>query len=266
MLGLELGVTAARHILNPALAPHKPTLAQLFTAGHTAQTRTGGLYDPSVTGSLFQDAAGTIPVTAVGQPVGRMRDLSGLGHDAVQSDPAGRPTYGSDGTHHWLTFDGIANRMEISFGGNTSEVLSAGVSLRKLGTNRGTILNGTNAPRMTLEGPSLVGGDYMSFLWTDLATNTSLRHVAAGSSADVIVMTGDMTDRSLTMTVNDGTPQTNFAATGSGDLMPDNFLIGCRDNSLFYFEGRLFGLVLVSDHLSGAERSLVQDVLSENLV
>ena len=40
-------------------------------------------FDPSVVSSLYQDAAGTIPVTAPGQPVGRILDLSGEGDDAI---------------------------------------------------------------------------------------------------------------------------------------------------------------------------------------
>lgn len=52
----------------------------------------GGWYDPSDLSSLFQDAAGTVPVTAPGSPVGRMQDRSGTLVHATQSGFA-RPTY-----------------------------------------------------------------------------------------------------------------------------------------------------------------------------
>jgi lysophospholipase L1-like esterase len=42
--------------------------------------RSGAYYNPSMLSSLFQDTAGTSPVTAVGQSVRRMNDLSGNGH------------------------------------------------------------------------------------------------------------------------------------------------------------------------------------------
>lgn len=45
----------------------------------------GAWYDPSDLSTLFQDAAGTTPVTAVGQPVGRMLDKSGNGNHATPS-------------------------------------------------------------------------------------------------------------------------------------------------------------------------------------
>lgn len=51
----------------------------------------GALFDPSDLSTLFQDAAGTTPVTAVEQPVGKMLDKSGNGWHATQSITASRP-------------------------------------------------------------------------------------------------------------------------------------------------------------------------------
>lgn len=52
----------------------------------------GALFDPSDMTTLYQDAAGTVPVTAVEQPVGKMLDKSGNGYHAKQSITASRPT------------------------------------------------------------------------------------------------------------------------------------------------------------------------------
>lgn len=51
----------------------------------------GAWYDPSDLSTLFQDAAGTTPVTAVEQPVGRMLDKSGRGNHATQATTTKRP-------------------------------------------------------------------------------------------------------------------------------------------------------------------------------
>lgn len=59
----------------------------LFSAGEP-----GVWYDPSDLSTMYQDAAGTIPVTAVGQPVGLILDKSGRGNHANQSTTASRPT------------------------------------------------------------------------------------------------------------------------------------------------------------------------------
>lgn len=56
-------------------------------------------YDPSDMASMFQDAAGTVPVTASGQPVGLLLDLSGNGRHFAQSDASLRPTFLSSWTH-----------------------------------------------------------------------------------------------------------------------------------------------------------------------
>ena len=55
-------------------------------------TDTGWVYEHSDFSTLFQDAAGTIPVTAVGQPVGRQLDKSGKGNHRTQSIALNRPT------------------------------------------------------------------------------------------------------------------------------------------------------------------------------
>jgi hypothetical protein len=53
----------------------------------------GAWDDPSDLSTLFQDAAGTTPVTAVEQPVGRILDKSGRGNHATQSTTTKRPVY-----------------------------------------------------------------------------------------------------------------------------------------------------------------------------
>ena len=53
----------------------------------------GAWYDPSDMSTLFQDSAGTTPVTAVEQPVGLMLDKSGRGNHALQATTTKRPTY-----------------------------------------------------------------------------------------------------------------------------------------------------------------------------
>jgi hypothetical protein len=73
----------------------------LFAAGEQ-----GAWYDPSDLSTMFQDDAGTIPVTAGGQPVGLLRDKSGNQSDLAIATASMRPLYNTDGTMHWLTFDG----------------------------------------------------------------------------------------------------------------------------------------------------------------
>ena len=61
-------------------------IAELFANGEQ-----GVWYDPSDLSTLFQDSAGTVPVTGVEQPVGLMLDKSGRGNHASQPTTTARP-------------------------------------------------------------------------------------------------------------------------------------------------------------------------------
>lgn len=61
-----------------------------------AGSKRGVWYDPSDRSTLFQDVAGTVPVTAIGDPIGLMLDKSGNGNHARQNISAYRPTLALD--------------------------------------------------------------------------------------------------------------------------------------------------------------------------
>ena len=82
MFGLHMGRMGARAGGSTLAAK----VAALFRSGEP-----GAWYDPSDLSTLFQDAAGTSPVTSVGQPVGRMLDKSGRGNTATQPTAINRP-------------------------------------------------------------------------------------------------------------------------------------------------------------------------------
>lgn len=87
-------------------------LAVLFGAGEQ-----GVWYDPSDMATMFQDTAGTIPVTGVEQPVGRVLDKSGRGNHATQATAAKRPVLSARvnqmiGSEQW-------NRMTATDGSGT---------------------------------------------------------------------------------------------------------------------------------------------------
>ena len=56
-----------------------------------ANSEQGFFYDPNDLSTMFQNAAGTIPVTGVGQPVGLILDKSGRNNHAYQTASAARP-------------------------------------------------------------------------------------------------------------------------------------------------------------------------------
>lgn len=97
----NFGAAQAVTVTVAAVGQVSPTT--FFTSGER-----GMVWDPSDLSTLFQDVAGTVPVTAAGQPVGRMLDKSpNANHWVAAADNTTRPTYqvDSDGKGY-LQFDG----------------------------------------------------------------------------------------------------------------------------------------------------------------
>jgi hypothetical protein len=113
------------------------TPAQLFLAGEQ-----GAFYisKPIVNGAqaLFQDAAGTVPVTADGDPNGLMIDQSPNSVNAAQSTSAARPTYNTNPDR--LSLDKVDDTLIITVpsGGWTGTMV--------LATDQGTASYGISIP------------------------------------------------------------------------------------------------------------------------
>ncbi len=82
-----------------------------------AAANNGLLFDPSDMSTLYQDAAGTVPVTAVGQPIGKILDKSGNGYHATQPITASRPTLIYENGMYGLQFDGIDDYLNLPYMG-----------------------------------------------------------------------------------------------------------------------------------------------------
>lgn len=98
---------------------------ELFKGG-----KQGVWYDPSDKSTLFQDVAGTVPVTKDGDPIGLMKDKSGNGYHATQTVSTARPTYRTDGTLHWLDFDGVDDDLVASFTSQSASKISQCVGIQ----------------------------------------------------------------------------------------------------------------------------------------
>ena len=98
--------------------------------------------------SLFQDSAGTVPVTADGDPVGRMLDQSGNGNSAAQSTSAARPTYNTSPDRLLLDKVDDALIITVPTGGWTGTMV--------LATDDGTASYGVDIPAGEYE----IGGVY----------------------------------------------------------------------------------------------------------
>jgi len=80
----------ARDVFSPAASSQSLTaqVQALFAGG-----KVGGMWDLGDIATLFQDAAGATPVTAVTQSIGRVNDKSGNGNHATQATAGSRPLF-----------------------------------------------------------------------------------------------------------------------------------------------------------------------------
>jgi hypothetical protein len=103
----------------------------------------GFFYDPNDLSTMYQDAAGTVPVTAVGQAIGLIRDKSGRNNHARQTTSASRPILRKNAVTgaNYLEFDGSDDFLQtsnIDFTATDKVSLFAGV--RKLSDAATSIL------------------------------------------------------------------------------------------------------------------------------
>jgi hypothetical protein len=107
-------------VLQPALrnvlerpSEHRPSgeAPVVFPQTLFAGGRKGAVYDPSDSTTLFQDTGGTTPA-GVGDPVGKMLDLSGNGYHLIQATSTARPILRQDGAgKYYLEADPVDDKM-----------------------------------------------------------------------------------------------------------------------------------------------------------
>lgn len=95
---------------NLTAAPLPLSLTARVKALFAKYSGVGGYWDFTDIATLSQDSAGTTPVTASGQPVGRALDKSGQGSHFIQSVASSRPQYNGAG----LTPDDVDDYMETA--------------------------------------------------------------------------------------------------------------------------------------------------------
>lgn len=231
-------------------------ISVLFSSGSQ-----GVYYDPSDFSTMFQDAAGTVPVTALGQPVGLIRDKSGRGNHASQSTTTKRPLIQQDAAGaYYLSFDGIDDALatnNIDFTGGDQVTMFAG--FRKLSdaaagmvcefgagfVNGGFYITAPNGASPTF------GGQSQGTISTGIQISGFASPVSAVLS-EYHSISGDL----ITIKANGitGTPVTGDKGTGNFSNYP--LYIGARGGSLLPFNGRLYCLAIVASDARAQEDAI----------
>lgn len=238
-------ITASGRVAMQAAAGFDP--AQLFAAGEV-----GGWWDPSDLTTLFQDAAGTIPVTATGQPVGRVNDKSGRGNHLTQATAAARPVYTVAGALRYLVFDGVNDFLSANLDMSTTDALTMWLGVTKL-------TDPASSHQMQVEFSANQGNNAGTFYFNDADTapqydfvsrGTALNFAVASATVATGVVTSVLTGQAKIST-DLNVMRRNGVQTGSttGDQGTGNygnypFYVGMRGGSQFPANIRVYGLIM----------------------
>jgi|26BtaG_2_1085354.scaffolds.fasta_scaffold01257_7 hypothetical protein len=229
--------------------------------------RNGAWYDPSDLSTLFQNAAGTIPVTTNGDPVALMLDKSGNGYHMAQTTSTARPTYRTDGILHWLQPDGIDDGM-----------LRRGIPVTTLNREHFTACTSTAS-----EGVQLVeSASYPLVMAENYSDGVSVSHTTADissrdingknqsvsmfmSSENPSILQSKVNNGTLTGGVNNSANSIVFAPRLPVENMTVNLYLFRFTQSARYFYGGKFygGLYLYDSELDAQTANRVRRYLAQ---
>jgi hypothetical protein len=229
------------------------TPAALFGSGEP-----GLYYDINNLSSLWQDASGTVAVTAAGQTVRRINDLSGNGWHATQADTANAPVLEQlGGGQYYLKFDGVDDWLQtatISWTGAVSGQLTAIVGARKLDDSARTIFESSVNFNNNANSFAFFSGD-STRRWS-FGTRGNAAAASAGPNllgADTAVLRGVYAEPSTTLHRNgvlagEWHVSTGFTTPGAYPLY-----IGSRAGASLRNSGHLYSMIIRAKNLTAGE-------------
>ncbi|MEQ1149543.1 hypothetical protein [Acinetobacter johnsonii] len=226
-----------------------------------ANNEQGFAYDPNDLTTMFQDAAGTVPVTGVGQPVGLILDKSGRGNHARQTTTASRPILRQNAITkaYYLEFDGSDDSLvtnSIDFTATDEVSLFAGV--RKLSTVNGIIFElsssaSTNNGSFYLASPA--GQVFPNqILFANRGTLfASAQNPNLPPPRDVVVSAKGDISNDTTLIRTNGLQFSSADNLGTGNYGNYPLYIGRRGDTTIPFNGHLYSLIGVGRLSTDAE-------------
>lgn len=161
----------------------------------------GAWYDPSDFSTMFQDDAGTTPVTAVEQPVGLILDKSGNGNHATQSTSASRPVL-SARVNTLVNTDTLSTQSVTTLATNYTLRFEGTGSIALSGTGSGTYSAGSHTVTCT--------AGTLTLTVTGSVTNADLRPANAGVNLPAYQRVGAATAGTSTTAGNPDYDTTGF--------------------------------------------------------
>ena len=243
----------------------------VFVKSLFANGEQGFWYDPNDMGAMFQDAAGTVPVTAVGQPVGLIRDKSGRNNHAYQTTSASRPILRKNAVTgaNYLEFDGTDDFLQtnnIDFTATDKVSLFAGV--RKLSDVASAALvelsanSGANNGVFALWAPLTALPNYACFSRGTLTSSSVAINRPSPNSA-VLSAKCSISQDVNALRVNSIQDVQNQSDQGTGNYGNYPLYIGRRGGASLPFSGHIYGLIGIGKLTSDSETATIEKELAK---
>ena len=239
---LNFGLIGRRRRRSDPLAA---LITQLF--GNAEQ---GAIYIPrpivNGTQALFQNAAGTTPVTADGDPIGSTKDQSPNDRSSIQSVSSRRPAYRANGTLNFASFDGIGDSLLATYGAAVTPPCTLSIAMNRLdNSNTAILLSGLDSStrhQISLSGSGKLTG-------VSGASYISGSNLPVGKHIITLVINGANSSLRVDgLVVASGTLDNSAAATGLS--------ISASGSGSYSFRQDVYGIV----HAEGIDK--VDDIES----
>ena len=235
----------------------------------------GFLYDPNDLSTMYQDAAGTVPVIDVGQPVGLIRDKSGRNNHAYQTTSASRPILRKNAVTgaNYLEFDGtddffVTNSIDFT---STDEV-SLFAGLRKLSDAASGIVVELGVESLALSGSfsmfaPAANGVNKFIVVSRGSTNAGLGLVTEGYNAPYSAAVTGLLKISTSIArlrINSVTVRSSTTSQGAGNYSNYPLYIGRRGGTSLPFNGHLYSLIGIGRLTTDAETIALEKSIAKN--
>ena len=193
------------------------------------------------------------------------------GNHATQATSSKRPKYQSDGSYHWLTFDGVDDFMFVrGFDPSGSDELSLFVGARRnRDTPDGCIIEAStnssvNGQSFALFCPPAGASHYYRSSGNMGQSNNAVM-VNSAPATDIITCLSKQTANLNVLRVDGAQVGSNTVSQGSGGYASYDLYIGARGGSSIFFQGDLFTLTIRMALSSDTEVSLTEAYINRKM-
>lgn len=255
-------------VANGAVCATFGTLQQQFAGFMASLSSPKVWYDFSDASSLFQDSAGTVPVTTAGNPIGKVLDKSGAANHMIQAVAGSCPLWQTT----FSALDGVddswGTAANVNFTSTDEVTVIAGV--RKLSDAADAViteLSTTNANNgmFYIKAPGSATATKFEFLSRGVGTQAvPFTSSVTYNSPVSVVATGvsKINTPSALLRINGVQVDIKTPSQGGGNFGTYPLFVGRRNNTSMPFNGNIYGLVIIGRLLTAPELTLCEQYMA----